>query len=171
MVPFFVFVSVVLVLVYLVRSGRVRLPWSRSVKVLPVYGMVWKGGVWVVEPVRVTSIGVEAAPDRVYPLSQSQRVELPGMSVFVVTIDPLVLAEHEALERARRSILIGSLFKPGGDWMRWLQIAACVVPIAAAIWMTLSVGSLAAVVVQMRADVSVVRDVVSHPLVVAPPAP
>ena len=85
--------------------------------------------------------------------------------VYVMGVQAIALAQHDALEVGRQSIVFSSLFKSGGDLLRILQMAAVLVPIVAAVWSTLQVGGLQGAVNSLAVDVKLVREVVSKPLV------
>lgn len=108
-----------------------------------------------------------------YPFNVLVRVlinPISGLSVYVGAMAGVPLAQHEALEIGRQGIAFSAMFKSGGDLLRWLQIGALVVPIGVAIWLTLQFGNVINTLNANTADLKVVRDVVSRPLVVAPAA-
>jgi hypothetical protein len=63
-------------------------------------------------------------------------------SLAVITIEAPQLSDHVALERARQQIALSSIFQSGGDLMRYLQIAAVVIPLISAIYTAVQIGSI-----------------------------
>lgn len=166
MVGFFVSLAALLIVAWVVNRFNLLARFRRKSPPVSTYMLLWRAGQWEVVPVVVTDIGLEVNPNLVIPLGVASACKVGGSLLYVVAVEADALVDHIALERARRSILVGSLLRPGGDWMRWLQIGAAVVPVLAAIWMTLSFGAVGSSIATVRADVAFVRGILEHPLVI-----
>lgn len=136
---------------------------ARSSNVKPSYLLLWRLARWELSSCVVSDLGIDAG-GTVYPLSAAQAVELPGLTLYLVAIEPLALMMHQALERARASIVIGTLFKPGSDIYRVLQFAALIVPIVVAILFYFRVGDLQGQITRLQADIVVMKEILSKPL-------
>lgn len=67
-------------------------------------------------------------------------------SLAIITIESPQLSDHVALERARQQIALSAIFQSGGDLMRYLQIAAVVIPLISAIYTAVSISKVSDVV-------------------------
>lgn len=152
------------------------------------YALIHDGSTFRLTRARVTHLGIEVTKDEVYPLGVSTTMQLPSVHVpaelgpravplklprsrrylFVIAVEPLALVEHQTMERGRRTMVLGSMFKPGGDILRYLQFAAALVPLLASIWLTMQFASVQATLNQQASDLKVVKAVLSAPLVSVP---
>lgn len=132
--------------------------------------VIYDGRLFRVEKVIAVSEGVESvASKKIYPASELQSVSMPDGTVFhFFGVEHIALATHEALEAARLVMVPRMLFTSGGDLKRWLEYAALLIPLIAAIWLTLKVGDMQSSLNRLDANVQVVQKVLSSPLSVAP---
>lgn len=106
--------------------------------------------------------------DTVYPSGSLVITQLPGYTFYFAPVEQVALANHQALEAARKTIALKALFSGGGDLMRMLQIGALVIPLLAAIWLTMSFGEVRSSLNQQSADIKLVQEQLNKPLVVQP---
>jgi len=71
--------------------------------------------------------------------------------VWVARCDSAALVEHQALERARESAALASLWRGGGQWIDFLRVAGVVLPAAFAYFTWSQVAALQALVAQILA--------------------
>lgn len=60
----------------------------------------------------------------------------------VVCVESVPLADHVALETARKHIALSALFRSGGDLMRYLQMAAAALPVLVALYVAWVISGL-----------------------------
>lgn len=102
---------------------------------------VWDGKQWLQTRARVGHDGIEFWYAHTWVTITQELVWDLGRSL-IVAVEPVVMADHVALERARHQIALHALFETGGDLMRYLQIAAVVVPLLAAVYMAFRLSAL-----------------------------
>jgi len=118
-------------------SGRVR-GW------LLLYDVV---GGWRALPAVYGDSGI-VADGVTYPAS------LPALRigrelVWVARCESAALIDHQALERARESAALASLWRGGGQWLDFLRVAGVVLPAAFAYFTWAQVAALQALVAQV----------------------
>jgi len=69
--------------------------------------------------------------------------------VWIARCDAAALIEHCALERARESAALASLWRGGGQWIDFLRVAGIVLPAAFAYFTWAQVSALQALVAQI----------------------
>jgi hypothetical protein len=104
-------------------------------------------GGWRVLPASYGDAGV-VADGVTYPAS------LPALRVgrelvWIARCDAAALIEHRALERARESAALASLWRGGGQWIDFLRVAGVVLPAAFAYFTWAQVSALQALVAQI----------------------
>jgi hypothetical protein len=104
-------------------------------------------GGWRVLPASYGDAGV-VADGVTYPAS------LPALRVgrelvWIARCDAAALIEHRALERARESAALASLWRGGGQWIDFLRVAGIVLPAAFAYFTWAQVSALQALVAQI----------------------
>lgn len=119
----------------------------------------WDGHQWRAARARVAGGELRAPGLGSWPVGAASRVG----NIYIVAADPLLWVEEQQLARARRSLVLADLFR--SRRVDLTQIAA----IAAALlslYLAFRYGELAGQLDAMRADLAVVRDVLSKPLVI-----
>jgi len=71
--------------------------------------------------------------------------------VWIARCESAVLIEHQALERARESAALASLWRGGGQWLDFLRIVGVVLPAAFAYFTWAQVSALQSLVAQILA--------------------
>jgi len=71
--------------------------------------------------------------------------------IWIARCESAALIEHQALERARESAALASLWRGGGQWIDFLRVAGVVLPAALAYFTWAQVASLQALVAQILA--------------------
>ena len=71
--------------------------------------------------------------------------------IWIARCDAAALIEHCALERARESAALASLWRGGGQWIDFLRVAGVVLPAAFAYFTWAQVSALQALVAQILA--------------------
>jgi len=71
--------------------------------------------------------------------------------VWIARCESAPLVEHQALERARESAALASLWRGGGQWLDFLRIVGVVLPAAFAYFTWSQVSALQALVAQILA--------------------
>ncbi len=85
-----------------------------------------------------------------YPASLPA-LRVGGALVWIARCDAAALVEHQALERARESAALASLWRGGGQWLDFLRIVGVVLPAAFAYFTWSQVAALQALVAQILA--------------------
>jgi len=85
-----------------------------------------------------------------YPASLPA-VRVGGALVWIARCESAALIEHQALERARESAALASLWRGGGQWLDFLRIAGVVLPAAFAYFTWAQVSVLQSLVAQILA--------------------
>jgi len=106
-------------------------------------------GGWRVLPAVYGDAGI-VADGVTYPAS------LPALRagrelVWIARCDAAALIEHQALERARESAALASLWRGGGQWLDLLRVLGVVLPAAFAYFTWAQVSALQALVAQILA--------------------
>jgi hypothetical protein len=106
-------------------------------------------GGWRVLPAAYGDSGI-VADGVTYPAS------LPALRagrelVWIARCESAALIEHQALERARESAALASLWRGGGQWIDFLRVAGVVLPAAFAYFTWAQVSALQALVAQILA--------------------
>jgi hypothetical protein len=141
------------------RAGFVRVVVYDGQVMTGYRGQLDAGGVTINSPTgKVTYPSTAARPVQV-------GIGRPDL-VYIVGIESLALAEHTAMEFGRQGIVFGHLFRPGGDWTRYLHAAAVLVPLVVVIWIGTQFAAFQSSMVSQAAAIQHVSDVVSKPLVV-----
>lgn len=144
---------------YLGRSKRGR-----------CYLLIWDRRVLRVELVTVVNEGVQDLKKKIYPSSELMLAELrDGTQFYLLGADHVALSTHQALEAARLGMLPRMLFESGGDMKRWLEYAALILPLAAAVWLTLKIGDFQTTVNRMDASVQSVQTSVNNLMLLPKP--
>ncbi len=106
-------------------------------------------GGWRALPAVYADSGV-VADGVTYPASLPV-VRVGGALVWIARCDSSALVEHQALERARESAALASLWRGGGQWLDFLRIVGVVLPAAFAYFTWSQVAALQALVAQILA--------------------
>jgi hypothetical protein len=69
--------------------------------------------------------------------------------IWIARCDAAALIDHQALERARESAALASLWRGGGQWIDFLRVAGVVLPAAFAYFTWAQVSALQALVAQI----------------------
>lgn len=135
--------------------------------------IIYDGRTIRIEKVKVVSEGVQAINgEKIYPAGNLHSVLMPdGSTYHIFGADHIALAEHEALEVARLVMVPRMLFTSGGEFKKWIEYAALIIPLAAALWLTFKVGDMQSSLNRLDANVQLVQKVLSSPLSVAPKEP
>lgn len=169
MAQILVVVGLLLLGLYFVRRrGFRRRSASLEPAVVDTVALVWEGHSWRPYNVTETELGLEVTKDLILPMAAAYRVPFGDKVLYMVHIEPLALMEHKTLERARRTIVQGHIFKPGSDMYRYLQFAAVIVPIIASFWVTVSLGGLSGELRALGRSVAIVQEIVTSPMKVEP---
>ena len=104
-------------------------------------------GGWRVLPASYGDSGI-VADGVTYPAS------LPALRagrelIWIARCESAALIEHQALERARESAALASLWRGGGQWIDFLRVAGVVLPAAFAYFTWAQVSALQALVAQI----------------------
>lgn len=137
----------------------------------PILLVVHDGTSFVVHRARRDDAGNMVAGGITYPAGVPVRCEneadLPN-PVYMLAAQPLALAHHRTLEQARRHIIMGSLFRSGGDMVEMLRIAGAALVIACALYGIMQVRSLNGSLSGFDASLRAVNEKLSQPLVAVP---
>jgi len=106
-------------------------------------------GGWRVLPASYGDAGV-VADGVTYPASLPS-VRAGRELIWIARCDAAALVEHQALERARESAALASLWRGGGQWIDFLRVAGVVLPAAFAYFTWAQVASLQSLVAQILA--------------------
>lgn len=120
----------------------------------------WDGHQWRAARARVARGEIRAPGLGSWPVAAAARVA----NIYIVAAEPLLWVEEQQLARARRSLVLSELFR--SRRIDLTQIAA-VAAAALAIYLAIRVGETESTLAALRADMAVVRDVLSKPLVIA----
>lgn len=119
----------------------------------------WDGHQWRAARARVARGEIRAPGLGTWPLGAAARVG----NIYIVAAEPLLWVEEQQLARARRSLVLADLFRS-----RRIDVAqiAAIAAAALSVYLVVRYSELAAQLDAMRADLAVVRDVLSKPLVI-----
>jgi len=106
-------------------------------------------GGWRALPAMYADSGV-VADGVTYPASLPA-VRVDRTLVWIARCDAAALIEHQALERARESAALASLWRGGGQWLDLLRILGVVLPAVFAYFTWAQVSALQALVAQILA--------------------
>jgi len=87
------------------------------------------------------------ADDVTYPALPSLRIS--GVVVWLMLVDYPALVQHEALERARESAALSSLWQGGGQWLDWMRVVGVIVPAILSVVVWRQVDAIAAQIAQV----------------------
>lgn len=119
----------------------------------------WDGHQWRAARARVVRGEIRAPGLGSWPVGAAARIA----NIYIVAVEPLLWVEEQQLARARRSLVLADLFRSRRiDLTQIAAIAAAVL----SIYLVIRHAELAGQVDAMRADLAVVRDVLSKPLVI-----
>jgi hypothetical protein len=104
-------------------------------------------GGWRVLPAVYGDSGI-VADGVTYPASLPA-VRVDRTLVWIARCDAAALIEHQALERARESAALASLWRGGGQWLDLLRVMGVVLPAVFAYFTWAQVSSLQALVAQI----------------------
>lgn len=122
----------------------------------------WDGQQWRAARARIVRGEIRAPGLGSWPLGSATRV---AGNLYVVAAEPLVWVDEQQLARARRSLILADLFRSRRiDIAQIAAIAAALV----SLYLAVRLSELAGQLDLLRADLAVVRDVLSKPLVVQP---
>jgi hypothetical protein len=106
-------------------------------------------GGWRVLPATYGDAGV-VADGVTYPASLPV-VRVDRTLVWIARCDAAALIEHQALERARESAALASLWRGGGQWLDLLRVLGVVLPAAFAYFTWAQVAGLQVLVARVLA--------------------
>jgi len=106
-------------------------------------------GGWRVLPAAYGDSGI-VADGVTYPASLPA-VRVDRTLIWIARCDAAALIEHQALERARESAALSSLWRGGGQWIDLLRVLGVVLPAVFAYFTWAQVSALQALVSQILA--------------------
>ena len=106
-------------------------------------------GGWRVLPAAYGDAGI-VADGVTYPASLPA-VRVDRTLIWIARCDAAALIEHQALERARESAALASLWRGGGQWIDLLRVLGVVLPVAFAYFTWAQVSALQSLVAQILA--------------------
>ena len=106
-------------------------------------------GGWRALPAAYSDSGV-VADGVTYPASLPS-VRAGRELIWIARCDAAALIEHQALERARESAALASLWRGGGQWLDLLRVMGVVLPAVFAYFTWAQVASLQSLVAQILA--------------------
>jgi hypothetical protein len=106
-------------------------------------------GGWRVLPAVYGDSGI-VADGVTYPASLPS-VRAGRELIWIARCDAAALIEHQALERARESAALASLWRGGGQWIDFLRVLGVVLPAAFAYFTWAQVSALQSLVAQILA--------------------
>lgn len=109
---------------------------------------------WRVLPAHLDAAGL-VADGVTYPVPV--RVVIGGFNVWVLLVDSAALVDHVALERARESAALHSLWAGGGQWLDFLRVAGVVLPVVFSILVWQQVSALAAMLAAIASQIELLR--------------
>ena len=104
-------------------------------------------GGWRVLPAAYGDSGI-VADGVTYPASLPA-VRVDRTLIWIARCDAAALIEHQALERARESAALSSLWRGGGQWIDLLRVLGVVLPVAFAYFTWAQVSALQSLVAQI----------------------
>jgi hypothetical protein len=104
-------------------------------------------GGWRVLPAAYGDSGI-VADGVTYPASLPA-VRVDRTLIWIARCDAAALIEHQALERARESAALASLWRGGGQWIDLLRVLGVVLPAAFAYFTWAQVSALQSLVAQI----------------------
>lgn len=119
----------------------------------------WDGHQWRAARARVARGEIRAPGLGTWPVGAAARVG----NIYIVAAEPLLWVEEQQLSRARRSLVLADLFR--SRRVDLTQIAA-IAAAALSVYLVVRYSELSFQLDAMRADLAVVRDVLSKPLVI-----
>lgn len=137
----------------------------------PILLIVHDGSSFVVHRARRDDAGNIVAGGITYPAGVPVRCENEAdlsNPVYMLAADPLALAHHRTLEVARRHIVMGSLFRSGGDMVEMLRLVGAALVIACALYGLLQIRTLNTTYATFGSELRSVNEKLSNPLVAVP---
>jgi len=117
----------------------------------------------------IASAGVfKCANNEIYPDVDAMVTFLGRDTYYLLAVEPVALATHQQLELVRPSIVVGSLFKPGGGLIEILRTLSIAVMIAVSVMVASSFGDLRGSISAQTLEVKLMREQLSKPLVSVP---
>jgi hypothetical protein len=127
--------------------------------------LLYEGTRWEVHQAKRVEAGVQV-DKTVYPEGVITPLRLGAdCIVYIAGIERVALADHEALERARLSVVLAEMFSGAGDIARTLQLAGVVVPLLVALWMGWTVAGLGGQIASTQVGVQSVLTTMKEGLV------
>lgn len=153
-------------------SGYLFASWRAAA--VPRKGMflaLYDGAVLHVSAAKRTDTEIVGANHRL-PVGLCQFHQVGGIDFVFSGVEAVPLADHNAVMRARRSVVLSSLFKSNGDLLTYLLSFAVVCAIVFP-WLSYGrAGDTNTAVLSLASDVALVKKVISEPLACsASPAP
>lgn len=143
----------------------------RSSKKKFAFLLIWDGTQFRGFPVKEVASGVQASDGVIYPAgvlqaldSAFQFVQCKDIAIYFAAVEPVALANHRALEQARKTIALNKIFDGGGDMLRYLQISALIVPLIIVVMVYFSISGQAGTLARIEAQTIKANDVLSKPL-------
>lgn len=109
--------------------------------------------------------------NEIYPDAGAMRAYHGADTYYLLAVEPVALVTHRRLERLRPSIVVGSLFRPGGDFaelVKWVAIAGLMV---VTLWISFSFGGVSDSISRQALQVEQMRKTLEKPLVSVPAVP
>lgn len=91
-----------------------------------------------------------------------------GVERLLLPIEPVELAKHRTMESARDKILMGRVFKPGGDIIETVRLVGSVAVIVVSVFLWMQLSSLNGTIVQMSVRLTAMEETLSKPLNIRP---
>lgn len=113
----------------------------------------------------------KVANDEIYPDAGAMVTYHGRDTYYLLAVEPVALATHQALEALRPGIVAGSLFKPGGAFIELARTAAMVISLAVALMVWSGMGTIQGQIAVQTANVAELRRILDKPLVALPTGP
>lgn len=151
-------------------AGAMAAAWFyRRSPSLPFYILFYDGSAYSIQRAKLTKSGNLAAASIEYSLGVlrlADGAEALGMRLYVLAAEPMALADHRSLERSRKSIITGALFKPGGDMVQLMQMLGAAAVLGCSIYMFMVIGNVSQSLADQKTVIEKVQETLSRPLVV-----
>jgi len=102
--------------------------------------------------------GLHVRINRSITVFTNDQIQYRAYGLAVLCIEAVALSDHIALERARKQIALSAIFNSGGDLTRIVQIVSIVIPIAASVYMAMTISSLTAYQSEVTALIAMLKN-------------
>jgi len=104
--------------------------------------LIYDGKQWNEYRCRQRRDGLHVRINRSNTVFTNDQIQFRSFGLAILCIESVPLSDHIALERARKQIALSAIFNSGGDLTRIVQIVSIVIPIAASVYMAMTVSAL-----------------------------